>query len=487
MSNPGNFFAIIALFAWFPITFLFFTRNKPAAAAALSIIGGFLFLPELVSVNLPIFPDLSKRSIPVIATFVCCLIKAPGKLSQAKPFRGVDLFIVLLFVQQIGTWLTNGDFVPGGPLPRPGLTFYDFLGDVVTDGVLIYGLFFLGRALYTTAEEVTALLRIAFKLSMIYAVGCLIELKFSPQMHNWIYGFMQHDFAQMIRGGGYRPMLFTTHGLVLARYMAASVAGGCLLWRLNMVKGKMVAGLVATIVVFVACKSTGAIGLFLLFAPYCLFGAPKSQARIAFIIAFIVAAYPALRGTDTIPVDDLLDLAGNISEERANSLAYRLENETQLLDHVREKHIWFGWGGYSRHAIYSSDNKNLTIVDGEWIAVFSTRGIVGFIGYYGLFVLPIFIAWRRMRSVSLEEYGLLLGGLMVVAALLIFDTLPNSSGSLPAFFYTGALAGAAPGLVREDARRRQRIREERIKRLSEPPPAPDTAPAEPFGVAPNAF
>jgi hypothetical protein len=58
---------------------------------------------------------------------------------------------------------------------------------------------------------------------------------------------------------------------------------------------------------------------------------------------------------------------------------------------------------------------------------------------------------------------------------------------LPAFFYTGALAGAAPGLVREDARRRQRIREERIKRLSEPPPAPDTAPAEPFGVAPNAF
>ena len=32
---------------------------------------------------------------------------------------------------------------------------------------------------------------------------CVIELRFSPQLHNWVYGYHQHDFVQTIRDGGY--------------------------------------------------------------------------------------------------------------------------------------------------------------------------------------------------------------------------------------------------------------------------------------------
>lgn len=482
MNNPGNFFAIIALVAWFPITFLLFARYKPALATALSIVGGNLFLPELVQINLPVFPDLTKSSIPALAVLMACSFKARSRLSQAKPLTGIDLCIVLVVIQDIGTWLTNPDPVPGGPLPRPGLTAYDFVNELCAHLLLIYGVFFIGRALFTRAEDVIALLRVMFGLSMVYAVGCLIEIKFSPQMHNWIYGFMQHDFAQMIRGGGFRPMLFMSHGITLARYMAVALLAGLTLWRLNMVKGKTAFGLACTVVVFFLCKSTGAIVLFILFAPFCVFAAAKSQARLAFSLMMFVALYPLLRGADWVPVEKMLEMAADVSQERAESLATRFDNEGELLERVRQR-IWFGWGGYSREAIYDEYNHNLTIVDGEWIGVFSTGGIVGFVGHYGFYLLPIFFAARRIRSITTPEYALLLGGLMLITTLLVFDTLPNASLSLPTYFWAGALAGATPGLVREDAQRRQRIRERRAKRVAA---ALDPAAAEPVGAMPNA-
>ena len=114
MHNPGNLFAIAALVLWVPLTFYFFARFKVPVAATLSIVGGSLFLPEHVKILLPVLPDLDKTTIPVIATFMACMWKAPRKLSQAGSSR-IDLCFLIVVVGIIGTWQTNGDVLLGGP------------------------------------------------------------------------------------------------------------------------------------------------------------------------------------------------------------------------------------------------------------------------------------------------------------------------------------------------------------------------------------
>ena len=44
----------------------------------------------------------------------------------------------------------------------------------------------------------------------------LVEVRLSPQINTWIYGFFQHDFIQMMRYGGFRPIVFLPHGLWVA-------------------------------------------------------------------------------------------------------------------------------------------------------------------------------------------------------------------------------------------------------------------------------
>lgn len=38
-----------------------------------------------------------------------------------------------------------------------------------------------------------------------YTIPMLIELRLSPQMNVWVYGFFQHDFIQTVRYGGSLP------------------------------------------------------------------------------------------------------------------------------------------------------------------------------------------------------------------------------------------------------------------------------------------
>ena len=52
----------------------------------------------------------------------------------------------------------------------------------------------------------------------------------SLQINTWVYGFFQHDFIQMMRYGGFRPIVFLPHGLWAAFFalMALVAAVGLL-------------------------------------------------------------------------------------------------------------------------------------------------------------------------------------------------------------------------------------------------------------------
>src|SRR5437870_12226972 len=58
----------------------------------------------------------------------------------------------------------------------------------------------------------------------------------NPQLHLWIYGFRQHSFAQQMRDGGYRPLVFMQHGLMVAMWMAMTTLVGAWLWKSKTVR-----------------------------------------------------------------------------------------------------------------------------------------------------------------------------------------------------------------------------------------------------------
>ncbi len=457
--NP-NAFAYIALVAWFPITFVLFHRLRPEVATACAIIGGTLFLPERTHIDLPLFPDLDKSTIPALAALAGCMVTSRGRLAAAKPFRGIDRWYWLLVLGTIGTWLTNRDPMFAVP-PKPGLTPYDALSDVLAHLVVVWLVFFLGRSMFSSLGDLASFLRVGFLFGLAYIPLCLIELRLSPQLHNWIYGFMQHSFGQTLRGGGYRPMVFMEHGLVLARFMLVATLSGTALTRTKLVGVRLKVALWFLIVVFVALKSTGAIVLGVLFLPLVAFASVRMQLRVAVVLALLVAFYPTLRSTGLFPVEDFLELASKVSAERAQSLGFRFDEEDSLLAKARERMV-FGWGGYGRSRVIDpTTGQDVSVTDGEWVIVLGVGGLAAFVARYGMYLAPALLVARRMRRIRGQRSRVLLGALALITVVLAIDTIPNASMGLPHFLWSGALYGSLQGVLRQDRLQRLRALRER--------------------------
>src|SRR4029079_18945292 len=80
--------------------------------------------------------------------------------------------------------------------------------------------FFLGTVLIREASDIEYLLRFVVKAALIYSIFALLEVRLSPQMHRWVYGYAQHSFGQTMRFGGFRPLLFLEHGLAGVRLLS---------------------------------------------------------------------------------------------------------------------------------------------------------------------------------------------------------------------------------------------------------------------------
>jgi hypothetical protein len=456
LYGTPNFFASFALAAWFPISFLLFWRLRPSLAAALTMVLGRLFLPERVGFPLPIFPDLSKETITTLAALLGCLFTARRQIAQARPLRGMDLWIFVILLGDIGTALTNPDRVFADP-PRPGLTGYDMATQMCEDVVVVYCSFLIGRSMFRTAPQLRLLWVTLFVAAIAYTPFCLYELKMGPQANIAVYNFLQHDPAQAVRGGGFRPMVFLNHGLTLARFVLLAVMAGVLMLRGRMMNWFAVLALGWLGLNFLLLKSTGAILLGLVMLPLCAFASVRTHLRVATVLAVLIGLYPLLRSADLFPDQKLMDWASLISPDRADSMRVRFVNENDLLDKAR-KRLFFGWGTYGRQHVFDPETgEDLSITDGEWIVALGMRGLVGYVAWYALYLLPIFIATRAVRRIRGPTVRLMLSGMTLMVVVLAIDTIPNSAGSWPHFFFAGALHGAARGFVRQDrlARLRQ--------------------------------
>jgi O-antigen ligase len=442
-----NVLAWSVLLAWFPLALVFFKKFEAPLATALTILGGQMFLPERLQYHLPIFPDLDKQTIPTLAALIGIAWTSSARLRSAKPLRGVDRWFLLLLVAQVGTKFTNEDWQSS---TRPGLTFYDMITYMFSDAVIFYCTFLVGRAMFRTTRDLRTLLHLCVVFALIYTPLCLFEFKMGPQTNNYLYGFIQHDPLQAARNGGFRPMIFMGHGLVVARFMLAALLSGLVLVRARAISTPLCVGLVWLFLIFLNLKSMGALVMGLATAPLILFAGLKSMLRMCIVLSAIVLFYPLLRGTDMFPTEKLIDWATQIGNaERASSLGDRFENEDMLLEKARER-LWFGWGEYGRAHVFDDKGEDISVVDGEWIIVLGARGLIGFLAYYGMYLSPVWLAVRNGRRLRSQQARTMLGGFALVTVLLAVDTLPNASMGLPHMFWSGALAGVATGMLRQD-------------------------------------
>ena len=94
---------------WPFVTWALWRRLDAAHALIWTILAGYLVLPPLTALNLPVIPDLDKVSIPNLMALFCALYLLKDKISFLPDGFAGKLLIVMYVLSPFGTVLTNRD------------------------------------------------------------------------------------------------------------------------------------------------------------------------------------------------------------------------------------------------------------------------------------------------------------------------------------------------------------------------------------------
>lgn len=433
--------AWLAILTWPFLAIVFFVTMSLPAALVATIVGGYVILPEQVNLDLPGLPSLDKHTIPAMVAFLCAAMVA-GKSSTPVlkgyiPRHPIVLgLLIVLFLGVTGTVLTNGDALLFKDQYLPGLRLWDLLSAQLTALMALLP-FILGRKYLASYEAQITALKTFVVIAVFYSVFALIEIRLSPQMNVWVYGFFPHSFLQHIRGGGYRPLVFLNHGIWLAIFFTTAILAAAGLARSAKTKDQQVIFLMAALwllAVLTLSRSLGALLIALLFLGLLIM--PKGLIRIGLVVVIgTVILYPLLRSVGAIPMDALISLAEKVNADRAASLQFRAINETLILAHGLERPI-FGWGGWDRNLAVAMENGRQVVPDGRWTLSFGQGGYVRFISEFGLLCIGIWgVIKQRVSSFVPFTLALLLGANLI-------DLLPNATLTVVTWLWAGALAGS---------------------------------------------
>ncbi len=461
MFSP-NAFADVALLLWAPVCLAAFGSLRPPLACAVLMIAATMILPVGVAFDVDGLPPLGREQLTCIYIILGGLIRGRGRLTSAHPGRGLEILVLVLMVGAIATAATNQDPLVYGPLRLPPVSIKDGISDAIRD-LLQYALpFFIGRAFFRSSRDLRDLFRVIAVAGLLYTLPIIVELRLSPQLHRWTYGFFQHGFSSTVRYGGYRPMVYMANGLALTLFMATACLANTALTKAMRSIGRSgaVLGLPGyfrtpyLLVMLVMCKSIASVSYGVIGSTLIASLKPRMLMRVALVLTVIVMAYPMMRATDTFPVTRLLDVIRSVDAERSQSLEFRFRNEDALLEKVRERSA-FGWGGFSRARIFDDRGIDRSVTDGYWIIMLGARGVLGLACTFGLLVIPVALAYRRLSSIASLANRTLVATLALIIAIHMVDLMPNGLFSYLPVFFSGALMGVLGGLKRTSGRPRR--------------------------------
>ena len=443
-----NLFAYIVLYSWPVLVFFLYRHMSVERAFIWSILLGYLFMPPAsAAFDLPALPEFSKIEIAAVSSFIF-----------AVAFHGLRIIRIprnLFVLALLGAYVTAPVLTTITNLETISFGFIELDGISPTQiPALVFGRLFslipyiMAYSLLSKFEHLADIMMAILIGALAYSVLILFEVRFSPQLNIWIFGFFQHVFAQMVRGDGFRPIVFLYHALWVGFFTVMAVVAAVSLF-LNKNKtstpflldpahvlrpyfrhdtGFVYIYLTAYLmVVLVVSKSLGPIVLGFGLVVALLTMPRQIVLTAAAALAFIVLSYPILRTFGLVPTELLIGTADIASSDRGSSLAFRLFNEAILLDRANEK-VLFGWGAGSRHLVLDPiGGRLLTIPDGQWIITLGVNGAYGFIAEMGLLTAPIFAAfyWRSIADPKIVSPFIPAYVLLIAAN--IVDMIPNAT------------------------------------------------------------
>jgi len=274
----------------------------------------------------------------------------------------------------------------------------------------------------------------------------------SPQLHTQLYGFFQHEFAQMVRSDGYRPIVFTEHGLVVALWMAMASIAAAGSWRrmgVDRLSGIQLPWILVTLLVtLVLCKSLGAISIGALAVT------AVAARRAGWIMpAMLTVGALYLLGRIFLPeaiYPVLVELSTYVPTERAQSAMFRVDNEQLLLARTWEQPFlgWVNEGLLQRGPdLETGEAAPALVVDSIWMIAFGTSGLVGLGSLYGLFFLASLQPWLRRGTPRNASDEVLIVATIVGVNLL--DSLANGTVIPCVILGMGGVFSAARGATHQ--------------------------------------
>lgn len=441
----------VMLIGWFPVVVGLFALLPPRRAVLVGFLAAWLFLP-IAEFEFRLVPEINKMTVTSLSVLLGVVLFDLNRLINFRP-RWLDIPIALFCVAPMFSSLANG------------LGFYDGASEMLRQ-VLRWGFpYFIGRLYFTDLRGARELAVAVFIAGLIYVPLCLYEVRMSPQLHRMLYGYHQHEFFQHVRFGGWRPMVFMSHGLMVGAFMMAAALCGFWLWLTKAMK--QVAGIplpffiAALFLTTVMVKSVAAIVL--LFAGVVILTAVH-YARNSIPItaaATITVFYLLLRATGLWSGAGMVDVVEPIlGERRAASLEFRLENERNLSQRAREQPL-FGWGGWGRARVHDPTGRDISVTDSLWIITLGNNGFFGLAALVAAVLLPALLLRRRIPpSLWTHPAAAPTAVLAVLLVLWMVDNLLNAMVN-PVYLLA---AGGLAGMVKVRAARRAPLRTTRTRR-----------------------
>jgi len=397
----------LVMWGWIPIVLHLFSTRKSQDAVLITFLCAWLFLPN-AEYHFSGLPEYNKISATCIGILGGAWLFDRKRFSVI-PLSYLDMPILIWCLAPFFSSLTNG------------LGFYDGFSCSLNQTVA-WGLpYLVGKLYFSDIKSLNKLVAAMVIGGLLYVPLCLIEIRFSPQLHNWVYGFHQHDFGQTMRHGGYRPMVFMEHGLMLGMWMISAafaatwsiISGSCPTW----LKHKSSLCLMTLLVTMILVKSTGALILYILGLIILIFLLWFRTKLPLYLLIILTLIYVGARSQGVWSGESLVYWAEKtINHERAQSLAFRLENEELIVRRARLR-PWFGWADWGRWRVFNDEGEDITISDSLWVIVIGRNGIVGLSAMLAVFLMPCFrLFWSKS---SQELTGRDWGGAAVLSVLLV--------------------------------------------------------------------
>lgn len=415
-------FVPLTMFGWFPLGLWLFKRFQGRVAIIVGFLIAWLFLP-VYTYSLPGIPDYSKGSAMGYVVLLGVFIFDRERLQKFK-LTALDCPILVFCFSNFCSSVSNG------------LGAYD--GVSASLGALTgwYLPYFLGRLYFRDLESFRDLIIGVLVGGIIYVPFCMFEMVMSPRLHRIVYGFHPHSFGQSRRWGGWRPVVFMQHGLMVGMWMVTATLAGLQLLKLDQLawvkkyfKVKPALFMVGMILVTILCKSTGAILLMIIGAAVLHFSM-KCRTRVLLVVLMLVPTfYVVIRTTGTVNAASLTQFLSeqmHLEGERVGSLTFRFANEDILMNKTFDRPI-FGWGGWKRSFVLNEDGEPISVPDGMWIVIFGKNGWLGLVSMLTTLFLPQWLYLRRFPPKTWAMHPYISLGLapVVLIALFMIDGLLN--------------------------------------------------------------